>query len=145
MIEKSKVDLDNKENELIIQIEQVLKSFGIHKPDYYLATAVEEYLYMRSAILLAITNEDYQKDLSRDFYTAIAKEYVSKGYWATTKNVEAGINAEIAYGWYCRNEDAAEAWKAYFGISLDGNEIKPSNFEFILTIATALRSKNKSN
>ncbi len=145
MSEKSKVDLDNKGNELIIQIEQALKSLGIHKPDHYLVPAVEEYLYIRTAILLAITNEEYQKELSRNFYTTIAKEYVSKGYWATTKKVEAGISAKIEYGWYFRNENAAEAWKAFFGISLDGYEIKPTNFEFILTVATALRSKNKFN
>jgi len=139
--EKAKALLDNKENELIIQIEQTLRSLGIRKPEYCLATAIEEYVYLRTAVLLAVTNEEFQKELTKTFYTTIAKTYVSNGYLATTKMVEKGISAQIEAAWYLRNENTAEAWKTYFGISLEESEIKPTNFEFILTLATALRSK----
>lgn len=133
--DRVKTALDNGGDPLVIKIEQVLLDFGVRKPEYVLVTAVEEYVYLRTAILWAVTDSQYQKKLTRPFYTAIAKKYQRDGFLATTNIVERAITTNLDDAWI-RTERAQ--WEAYFNLPADRKN-RPTNFQFILTVAKALR------
>ena len=137
--DRAKAALDNGGDALLVNIEQALSGLGVCKPDYYLVSCVEEYIYLRTAILWAATKEEYQGRLTTDFYTAIAKAYVKKGYIATTKQVEAAISKEVQSAWYYGDTNA---WQALFGYSADTRRNVPTNFQFISTIAKTIAEKN---
>ena len=121
------------ESELIVRIENTLKTLGIPKPPQNLFPCVYEYQYLCEAILLAITDEQFKnKRLTKSIYTVIAKTYAKKCL-ATTKRVERGITKEILVGWGYGDPDI---WKSYFGYSILERSKGPTNFQFISAIAS---------
>jgi len=137
------VELKNGENNsnLIVQIENTLKTLGIPKPPQNLLPSIHEYQYLCEAILLVITDEQFKNVRDNTIYTVIAKMHA--GEWlSTTKRVEEGIKKAIQSGWVW-NEEYADAWKTYFGFSNIDEEVCPKNLQFISTIAESLRSDLK--
>ena len=133
-------EFKNKKNDsnLIIQIENKLKTLGILKPPQNIFPSIYEYQYLCEAILLVITDEQFKNACDNTIYTVIAKKH-GREWLSTTKRVEIGINAEIQGGWVW-NEEYADAWKTYFGFSNLDEAVCPNNLRFIATIAELLRS-----
>ncbi len=135
--ERAETNLDNNGDELLIKIEAAMELFGIRKPSCVLVTVVEEYVYLRTAVLLALTDERFKNRLTKELYTAVAEKY-RKEYFATTKKVEAGIEKDVFSAWH--HGDTA-VWAENFGYSCEDREEGPTTLQFIKKLAEMVREK----
>lgn len=104
------------------EVINILYSFGI-------PLNLKGYHYLVSAILMCIKNLEIQ--ITKQIYPEIAKQY------ATTSNcVERAIRHAIKVAWKRANPSIIQI---YFNSIYASKDIKPSNFEFISTIADKLK------
>lgn len=85
------------------------------------------YQYVVRAITLAVNNSEYLHAITSMLYPTIAKEF-----GATPARVERAIRHAIEVAWQRGDLDVL---LSYFGNTLDPSRGKPTNSEFIATIA----------
>lgn len=111
-------------NSLQVSITKALHELGV--PSH-----VKGYQYIREGITLVYYNPKIVGGITKELYPEIAKKYHS-----TTSRVERAIRHAIEISWNRANWDFMEE---LFGYSVDIDKAKPTNSEFIVTIADKLR------
>ena len=111
-------------NNLQISITKTLHELGV--PSH-----IKGYQYIREGITLVYMKPDMIGGITKELYPEIAKKYDS-----TVSRVERAIRHAIEVSWNRGNWDLMEE---IFGHSVDIDKAKPTNSEFIVTIADKLR------
>ncbi len=116
--------LDLFHNNLQISITKTLHELGV--PSH-----IKGYQYIREGITLVYKKPDIIGGITKELYPEIAKKYDS-----TVSRVERAIRHAIEVSW---NRGNWELMEEIFGHSVDIDKAKPTNSEFIVTIADKLR------
>lgn len=98
---------------------------------------IKGYLYLRTAIKKTYFNLDYLGQITKVLYPEIAREYSS-----TASRVERAIRHAIEVSW---NRGSWDLMEEIFGHSVDIDKAKPTNSEFIVTVADKLRLEFQKN
>ncbi len=114
----------NKKANLEIQISELLHNLGI--PSH-----VRGYQYIRDGIVLLYNKNSYVSYITKDVYPEIAYKYET-----TSSRVERAIRHAIEISWDRGDLDLMEN---LFGHSVDYERSKPTNSEYINTIADRLK------
>ena len=121
---KKKESLDLFHNNLQISITKTLHELGV--PSH-----IKGYQYIREGITIVYKRPEVIGGITKELYPEIAKKYNS-----TVSRVERAIRHAIEVSWNRGNWDLMEE---IFGHSVDIDKAKPTNSEFIVTIADKLR------
>ena len=116
--------LDLYNNNLQISITRTLHELGV--PSH-----IKGYQYIREGIALVYKKPEMIGGITKELYPEIAEKYDS-----TVSRVERAIRHAIEVSWNRGNWDLMED---IFGHSVDIDKAKPTNSEFIVTIADKLR------
>lgn len=116
--------LDLYHNNLKKSITDTLHELGV--PSH-----IKGYEYIREGISLVYEDPKLIGGITKELYPEIAKRYAT-----TVSRVERAIRHAIEVSWNRGNWDLMEA---IFGHSVDIDKAKPTNSEFIVTIADKLR------
>ncbi|MBO4600715.1 MAG: sporulation transcription factor Spo0A [Bacilli bacterium] len=92
---------------------------------------IKGYTYIREGINIMIESEELIGGITKEIYPEIAKKYNT-----TSSRVERAIRHAIEISW---NRGDYESMEEIFGHSVDYDKAKPTNSEFIATIADHLR------
>lgn len=114
-------------NSIQISITKILHSLGI--PSH-----IKGYHYIRESIFLIYKNPDLLGGITKELYPEIAMKFET-----TSSRVERAIRHAIEVSW---NRGDYELMEEIFGHSVDYDRAKPTNSEFIVTIADKLRLEN---
>ena len=94
---------------------------------------IKGYQYLRTAILMAIDDEEIINSVTKVLYPSVAKKYQT-----TTSRVERAIRHAIEVAW---DRGDVDTLNSYFGYTIQNSRGKPTNSEFIAMIADNLRLK----
>ncbi|MDO5155441.1 MAG: sporulation transcription factor Spo0A [Eubacteriales bacterium] len=92
---------------------------------------IKGYLYLRTAILMAVENMDVLNAVTKQLYPDIAAEYGT-----TDTRVERAIRHAIEVAWERGNIDMIND---LFGYTIQADKGKPTNSEFIALVADKIR------
>ena len=109
---------------LQISITNILHELGV--PSH-----IKGYQYIREGISIVYDNPDVVGGITKELYPEIAKKYDT-----TVSRVERAIRHAIEVSW---NRGSWDLMEEIFGHSVDIDKAKPTNSEFIVTIADKLR------
>jgi len=133
-LEKRIYDITNKQIEnknidfytsnLQVSITKMLHELGI--PSH-----IKGYQYIREAVNIIFKNPEVIGGITKELYPELAKKFGT-----TVSRVERAIRHAIEVSWNRGNLDFMEE---IFGYSVDIDKAKPTNSEFIVTIADKLR------
>ena len=133
-LEKRILDICNKQkegknidlhyNNLQISITKILHELGI--PSH-----IKGYQYIRDGVSLIFENPDMIGGITKELYPELASKFDT-----TVSRVERAIRHAIEVSWNRGNWDLMEE---IFGNSVDIDRAKPTNSEFIVTVADKLR------
>ena len=112
------------QNNLQVSISNTLHELGV--PSH-----IKGYQYIREGITLVFKSPEYIGGITKELYPTIAKTYNS-----TASRVERAIRHAIDISWNRANWDFMVS---LFGYTVDIDGAKPTNSEFIVTIADKLR------
>lgn len=121
--EQSKV-IDFKHGDLKISITHILHELGI--PSH-----IKGYQYIREAIDIIYNNPDVIGGITKELYPELAQKFDT-----TVSRVERAIRHAIEVSW---NRGSWDLMEEIFGHSVDIDKAKPTNSEFIVTIADKLK------
>ena len=107
-----------------MQVTNVLHALGI--PSH-----IKGYQYIRSAILMVYDNPSFIGGITKELYPDLSIKYNT-----SIQRVERAIRHAIEVSWLRGDIDLMEE---IFGHSVDIDKAKPTNSEFIVTIADKLR------
>ena len=110
------------------QVTQIIHQIGV-------PAHIKGYQYLRTAILLTISDSEIINSVTKVLYPSVAKKYAT-----TTSRVERAIRHAIEVAW---DRGDVDTLNAYFGYTIQNNRGKPTNSEFIAMIADNLRLKYK--
>jgi len=96
---------------------------------------IKGYQYLRTAILMTISDSDVINSVTKILYPSVAKKYQT-----TSSRVERAIRHAIEVAW---DRGDLDTLNSYFGYTIQGSRGKPTNSEFIAMIADNLRLSNK--
>ena len=116
--------IDIYHNNLQISITKILHDLGV--PSH-----IKGYQYIREGISQIYNNPDLIGGITKELYPGIAGKYDT-----TTSRVERAIRHAIEVSWHRGSWDLMDE---IFGHSVDIDKAKPTNSEFIVTIADKLR------
>ena len=116
--------IDIYHNNLQISITKILHDLGV--PSH-----IKGYQYIREGISQIYDNPDLIGGITKELYPGIACKYDT-----TTSRVERAIRHAIEVSW---NRGSWDLMDEIFGHSVDIDKAKPTNSEFIVTIADKLR------
>lgn len=116
--------IDLYHNNLQIAITNVLHELGV--PSH-----IKGYSYIRESITEVFFNPDMIGGITKELYPKIAEEFNT-----TVSRVERAIRHAIEVSWNRGNWDLMQE---IFGYSVDIDKAKPTNSEFIVTVADKLR------
>ncbi len=111
-------------NNLQISVTKILHELGM--PSH-----IKGYQYIREGIMLIYDNPEFIGGITKVLYPDIARTFST-----TVSRVERAIRHAIEVSWNRGNWDLMEE---IFGHSVDVDKAKPTNSEFIVTIADKLR------
>ena len=97
---------------------------------------IKGYQYLRTAILMTISDNEIINSVTKILYPSVAKKYAT-----TTSRVERAIRHAIEVAW---DRGDVDTLNSYFGYTIHNNRGKPTNSEFIAMIADNMRLKYKS-
>ena len=117
-------DIDFYHNNLQVSITKILHELGI--PSH-----IKGYQYIREAIGLIFKKPEIIGGITKELYPELASKFNT-----TVSRVERAIRHAIEISWNRGNIDFMEE---LFGYSVDIDKAKPTNSEFIVTIADKLR------
>ena len=109
---------------LQVNVTHILHELGV--PSH-----IKGYHYLREGIKLIYNNPELIGGITKELYPSIAKKFSS-----TDTRVERSIRHAIEVSWNRGNWDLMQE---LFGYSVDIDKAKPTNSEFIVTIADKLR------
>ena len=115
---------DESNNVVEIAISKLLHSLGI--PSH-----IKGYQYIRESIYLMYQNPNLISGITKEIYPEIAMKFDT-----TASRVERAIRHAIEVSW---NRGDYELMEEIFGHSVDYDRAKPTNSEFIATLADKLR------
>ena len=92
---------------------------------------IKGYEYIREAIYMVYINPDLIGSITKELYPELAKKFKT-----TVSRVERAIRHAIEVSW---NRGNIEYMEELFGHSVDIDKAKPTNSEFIVTVADKLR------
>ena len=92
---------------------------------------IKGYHYLRHAIIMCVNEPEMLSNITKGLYPAVATSFDT-----TASRVERAIRHAIEVSWNRGNWDLMEE---IFGHSVDYDRAKPTNSEFIATIADKLR------
>ena len=107
-----------------IQVTNLLHALGI--PSH-----IKGYQYIRSAILMVYDNPSFIGGITKQLYPDLSIKFNT-----STERVERAIRHAIEVSW---NRGDIDLMEEIFGHSVDIDRAKPTNSEFIVTIADKLR------
>ena len=120
--EKKTINLLN--NNLQISISRMLHELGM--PSH-----IKGYQYIREAILMVYDNPEIVGGITKELYPELATKFDT-----TVSRVERAIRHAIEVSW---NRGDWDLMEDVFGHSVDIDKAKPTNSEFIVTVADKLR------
>ena len=120
--------LNEKENEVHVAISKLLHQLGI--PSH-----IKGYSYIRESVFLFYKNSDAYSGITKEIYPEVALRFST-----TASRVERAIRHAIEVSWTRGDYDLMEE---IFGNSVAFDRAKPTNSEFIATIADRLRYDRK--
>lgn len=121
------VQEETKDNKIELAISKLLHSLGI--PSH-----IRGYQYIRESIYMMYQNPDMIGGITKCIYPEIASRFDT-----TASRVERAIRHAIEVSWARGDYDVMEE---LFGHSVDYDRSKPTNSEFIATLADNLRLNN---
>ena len=110
------------------QVTQIIHQIGV-------PAHIKGYQYLRTAILMTISDNDVINSVTKVLYPSVAKKYQT-----TTSRVERAIRHAIEVAW---DRGDVDTLNSYFGYTIQNTRGKPTNSEFIAMIADNLRLKYK--
>ncbi|NLM63293.1 MAG: sporulation transcription factor Spo0A [Mollicutes bacterium] len=122
--EKTRKAIDFHHNNLQISISRILHELGI--PSH-----IKGYQYIREAITIIYDNPEIIGGITKELYPELAERFDT-----IVSRVERAIRHAIEVSW---NRGNWEMMEEIFGHSVDIDKAKPTNSEFIVTIADKLR------
>ena len=122
-----------KQKEIVRDLEQDVTDM-IH--EIGVPAHIKGYQYLRTAILLAINDNDIINSVTKILYPTVAKKYQT-----TTSRVERAIRHAIEVAW---DRGDIDTLQKYFGYTVSNIKGKPTNSEFIAMIADRLRLQMKN-
>ncbi len=123
-IASNKKNIDVHYNNLQISITKILHELGV--PSH-----IKGYQYIREGISIIYERPEVIGGITKELYPDIAKRFST-----TVSRVERAIRHAIEVSWNRGNWDLMED---IFGHSVDIDKAKPTNSEFIVTVADKLR------
>ena len=120
----SKKSIDLFRNNLQISTTKILHELGV--PSH-----IKGYQYIREGIMMLYEKPDVIGGITKELYPEVASKYNT-----TVSRVERAIRHAIEVSWNRGNWDLMEE---IFGHSVDIDKAKPTNSEFIVTVADKLR------
>ena len=117
-------NIDLRYNNLQISITKILHELGI--PSH-----IKGYQYIRDGVSLVFENPEMIGGITKELYPELASKFDT-----TVSRVERAIRHAIEVSWNRGNWDLMEE---IFGNSVDIDRAKPTNSEFIVTVADKLR------
>lgn len=117
-------NIDLHHNNLQISITKILHELGI--PSH-----IKGYQYIRDGVSLIFENPEMIGGITKELYPELANKFDT-----TVSRVERAIRHAIEVSWNRGNWDLMEE---VFGHSIDIDKAKPTNSEFIVTVADKLR------
>ncbi len=121
-------DDDSFDRDLETQVTKVIHQIGV-------PAHIKGYQYLRTAIMMTISDHDMINSVTKILYPSVAKKYAT-----TSSRVERAIRHAIEVAW---DRGDIDTLNSYFGYTIQNNRGKPTNSEFIAMIADNLRLKNK--
>ena len=121
---KNSKNIDLHHNNIQISITKILHQLGI--PSH-----IKGYQYIRDGICMIFEKPDMIGGITKELYPELASKFDT-----TVSRVERAIRHAIEVSWNRGNWDLMEE---IFGHSVDIDKAKPTNSEFIVTIADKLR------
>ena len=125
---KSGKNINLKQNNLQISITKILHELGI--PSH-----IKGYQYIREGIGILYERPETIGGITKELYPELANKFDT-----TVSRVERAIRHAIEVSW---NRGDWDLMEEIFGHSVDIDKAKPTNSEFIVTIADKLRLDNK--
>lgn len=123
------IDIKNSNNTTIeVEVSSMLHNLGI--PSH-----VKGYRYIREGIMLLYSSEAASHLITKEIYPEIANRYNT-----TSSRVERAIRHAIEISWI---RGDLKLMENIFGNSIDFERSRPTNSEFLTTIADRLKLKNK--
>lgn len=122
--------IDLYHNNLEISITKILHELGI--PSH-----IKGYLYIREGISILYDKPEVIGGITKELYPDIANKFDT-----TTSRVERAIRHAIEVSW---NRGDWDLMEEIFGHSVDIDKAKPTNSEFIVTVADKLRLEHKKS
>ena len=116
--------IDLHDHNVQVSITKILHQLGI--PSH-----IKGYQYIREAISLVYTNPNLIGGITKELYPEIGQKYKT-----SVSRVERAIRHAIEVSW---NRGDWSLMEDIFGHSVDIDKAKPTNSEFIVTIADKLR------
>jgi two-component system response regulator (stage 0 sporulation protein A) len=116
------------EEDMETQVTKVIHQIGV-------PAHIKGYQYLRTAILMTISDNDLINSVTKILYPSVAKKYAT-----TTSRVERAIRHAIEVAW---DRGDMDTLNQYFGYTVHGSRGKPTNSEFIAMIADSIRLKYK--
>jgi len=123
-VKKGPKNIELYHNNLQIAVTNVLHELGV--PSH-----IKGYSYIRESILEIFFNPEMIGGITKELYPKIANEFNT-----TVSRVERAIRHAIEVSWNRGNWDLMQE---IFGYSVDIDRAKPTNSEFIVTVADKLR------
>ena len=120
--------VDNTPPDIETQVTKIIHQIGV-------PAHIKGYQYLRTAILMTISDSDIINSVTKVLYPSVAKKYST-----TTSRVERAIRHAIEVAW---DRGDIDTLNSYFGYTVQNNRGKPTNSEFIAMIADNLRLKYK--
>lgn len=116
------------EEDMETQVTKVIHQIGV-------PAHIKGYQYLRTAILMTISDNELINSVTKILYPSVAKKYAT-----TTSRVERAIRHAIEVAW---DRGDMDTLNHYFGYTIHNSRGKPTNSEFIAMIADSIRLKYK--
>lgn len=117
------------EADLEAQVTKIIHQIGV-------PAHIKGYQYLRTAIIMAINDNEVINSVTKILYPSVAKQYGT-----TSSRVERAIRHAIEVAW---DRGDLDVLNSFFGYTVQNSRGKPTNSEFIAMIADNLRLKNKA-
>ncbi len=121
---KDEKSIDFHNGNMQVAISKMLHNLGI--PSH-----IKGYQFIRDAVYLVFENPDMIGGITKELYPELASKYDT-----TVSRVERAIRHAVEVSW---NRGDLKLMENIFGHSVDIDKAKPTNSEFIVTIADKLR------
>ena len=119
---------DDKTPDIETQVTKIIHQIGV-------PAHIKGYQYLRTAILLTVSDSEIINSVTKILYPSVAKKYQT-----TPSRVERAIRHAMEVAW---DRGDVDTLNSYFGYTIQNNRGKPTNSEFIAMIADNLRLKYK--